>query len=305
MKKLIKLVTILFLVCCIQTAYAQEYIDLLKINQTNIRNSNFSETPAKNDIDLFELNLILPIPLSKKTAIITGVDYTTDNVVFFPEGNDISLRSLVFKLGLNIKHSDKWTGFYILQPKISSQGLVTSNDSFFIGGLAIVNYKVSERLTWRFGGIASSEAFGTLVSPIAGIYYQSKNKKWELDAYLPGRVQLNYKLSPVTSTGFFFQGLVRSFALNKQLDLETYAESSRTEIGPYVELGLLKNQLLFRLQGGYSTVRYEVFEEGDLLPFRLSAIEFNDTRNRLNPEDMSGAFFVRFGATFRLFLNNK
>ena len=282
----------------------QDYIDLLKINYGTIFGSEFEDTAIDKNLDLFEISATIPVPITKKTAVITGIDYNTDAVTLFPQADEVSLRTAVFKLGINLTHSDKWSGIYILLPKISSRALITSSDAFFIGGLAVVNYKVSDRFTWRFGVIASDEAFGTLVSPIAGIYYQSKNKKWELDAYLPGRAQLNYSLTKTTSVGAAFQGLVRSFALDNQSNgLDVYAEGSRTEAGPYIEQAFFKNMLRLRLQGGYSSVRYEVFESNDLLPFRLSAIEFNDDRTRINPLDMQGTFYVRVGATFRFFLN--
>lgn len=297
---------IIVLFFCVQTAIAQDYIDLLKVTYGSILNSEFEDTSIDKDVDIFELSATIPIPITKKTAIITGIDYNTDAVTLFPTGNEISLRTAVFKLGVSLTHSDRWSGVYIFQPKISSQELRTSSDATFYGGLAIVSYKVSDRLTWRFGALASSEAFGTLFSPIAGLYYISKNKKWEVDAYLPGRAQVNYQFSPKTATGIFFQGQVRSFALDEVDNTpQIYAEASRVELGPYIEQTFFKNMLRLRVQGGYSTVSYEVFENNDLLPFRLSAIEFGDDRNRLNPVDMQGALFVRVGAIFRLFLNDR
>jgi len=301
---LTRLFSVVLLCFGVQWAAGQNYIDLLKVNYGTILGSQFEDTSIAKDIDLFEISATIPIPITKKTAVLTGIDYNTDTVTLFPQADEVNLRTAVFKLGLNLTHSDKWSGIYLLQPKISSRALITSGDSFFIGGLAIVNYKVSDRLTWRFGFLASDEAFGTLVSPIAGIYYQSKNKKWELDAYLPGRAQLDYGLAKKTSVGVAFVGQVRSFGLDTPSDgLDVYAEGSRTEVGPYVEQTFFKNMLRLRLQGGYSSVRYEVFEDGDVLPFRLSAIEFNDDRDRINPLDMQGAFYIRVGATFRLFLN--
>ena len=74
------------------------------------------------------------------------------------------------------------------------------------------------------------------------------------------------------------------------------------EFGPYLEYRLLDNSLLLRAQAGYEAVSYEVFNEGDTLPFRLSAVEFGDDRALLNPE-MSGSLFLKIGAIYRFHLD--
>ena len=301
-----KFFCLVLLLISIQTVIGQDYIDLFKINNGSIYGSDFSETPIQKDIDLFELTTTIPIPLSEKTAILTGVDYSFDNITLVPFEAATSLQSFTVKLGLNLTHSDKLTGTYAILPKIASERLRQAEDAFFIGGLAILNYKVSDQLTWRFGILTTTEAFGTLVSPIAGLYYQSKNKKWEMDAYLPGRAQLDYSVGSSSSIGAFFQAPLRSYVLDPDDNgFQTYVQAIRVEVGPYFEQSLFKNMLLLRVHGGYSSLNYEEYAVGDELDLRLSAIDFGDDRTRLTPEDTQGAFFLRFGATFRLHLKSK
>ncbi len=298
-----KLIFAVLLLIVVQQASSQNYIDLVKINYGSFLGSGFENSDADQSIDQFDLQVTIPIPISKKTAIITGIDYFTAGVNFFPDGETQSLRTAVFKLGLNLTHSDKWGGIYLFQPKISSRGLITSSDAFFFGGLGLLTYKATDRLTWRFGVIGSSEAFGALVSPIFGLYYLSKNQKWEIDAFLPGLGKVNYQFRENTSIGFAFQGMVKSFALDQDTNPLLFAESASIELGPFIEQSFFKKMIRLRLQAGYSTVQYQLFNADDLLPFRLSGIEFGDDRTVLNP-GMDGAFFVRVGMTFRLFLNN-
>ncbi|MCK8520032.1 hypothetical protein M0D21_00520 [Aquimarina sp. D1M17] len=157
-------------------------------------------------------------------------------------------------------------------------------------------------MQYRFGTYASSEGFGTFLTPILGMYYQSEDKRWEISASLPINADINYHVSDDWVTGVAFQAFVRTFSLDREATQpELYIQMSNIEIGPYIQYGLANESILLRLQAGYSTASYEVFEEGDTLPIRVSAFEFGDDRNLLNPE-MTGNLFLRFGAVYRFSL---
>lgn len=290
---------------CFQSLIAQDYIDLVKVNYANILNAGFENSDAETNVGLLDVNLTYPIQLSDKAAIITGVDYNQQNLDLFPDAESVSLNNITLKAGVNLKHSEKWSGTYVFLPKIASQDLHTDGDHFFFGGLVLLKYQKSERMQYRFGAYASTEGFGTFMTPILGMYYTSENSKWEFTATLPINADLNYSFNEAISAGLGFQAFVRSYSLERQEALpELYTQVANIEFAPYFQHSFADKSILVRLQAGYSTASYEVYEEGDTLPIRVSAFEFGNDRNLLNPE-MTGNLFVRVGATYRFHLARK
>ncbi len=286
-----------------QSFYAQDYIDLVKINYGTIMNAGFENSESETNISLFDVSATYPIMLNDKVAIITGVDYTQHGLDLVPDGETIRLNTITLKVGINIKHNNKWSGTYVFLPKIASQELHTDGDHFFFGGLALLKYQKNEQMQYRIGAYSSSEGFGTFMTPLLGMYYLSEDKSWEVSATLPINADVNHRFNKSLALGLNFQAFVRSFSLEHQENApQLYTQMSNIEIGPYFQYGIKDQSILIRLQAGYSTASYEVFEEGDTLPIRVSAFEFGDGRNLLNPE-MTGNLFVRIGATYRFDLS--
>ncbi|MBQ4819424.1 DUF6268 family outer membrane beta-barrel protein [Aquimarina sp. MMG016] len=283
----------------IQSICAQDYVDLVKVDYGNLFNAGFENNDATTNVTSLNVNITYPIKLDDNFAILTGIDFTQQGLDLFPNGDQFTLHSIRLKVGLNIKHSDRWSGTYLFLPKIASEKLHTDDNYLFYGGLAILKYQKSEKLQYRIGAYLSSEGFGILTTPILGLYYLSEQKKWEMTANLPINADVNYRFNPSTAIGFGFQAPVTSYSLEKEEgNPQLYTQSSVIEFGPYFQQSFLQQSILLRLQAGYSSVSYEVFEEGDTLPIRLSAFEFDDDRNRLNPE-MIGNLFVKVGAVYR------
>lgn len=282
-----------------QSVVSQEYIDILKINYANILDAGFEDSDETTNVTLFDVGLTYPIKLNDKYAIITGLDYVQHTLDLVPNGNQVNLNNITLKAGLNVKHNSKWSGTYVFLPKIASQDLHTDGDHFFFGGLALLKYQKSERMQYRFGAYASTEGFGTFMTPILGLYYTSEDEKWEVSATLPINADINHSFNKAIAVGLGFQAFVRTFSLERNTDqAELYTQMANIELAPYVQHSFMDQSILVRLQAGYSTVSYEVFEEGDTLPIRVSAFEFGDGRDLLNPE-MTGNLFVRLGATYR------
>jgi len=295
----------IFLIFSSQIIYTQEYIDIFKVNYATILDAGFVGSDATTNVNIFDTSVTYPIKINNKAAIITGIDYNQHELDLFPGATAVSLKNITLKAGLNLKHGKKWSGSYVFLPKIASQDLHTDGDHFFFGGVLLLKYQKNDRLQYRFGAYSSSEGFGTFATPLIGMYYISENKKWEFTATLPINADLNHCFNDSFCAGLGFQAVVRSFSLSKEENtIPLYAQVSNIEFGTYLQYGFLDKSILVRLQGGYSTVSYEVFEEGDTLPIRVSAFEFGDDRNLLNPE-MKGNFFIRIGGTYRFDLSNQ
>lgn len=289
----------------LQLVIAQDYIEIAKVDYGNVYDAGFENDAATTNVTTFDAKITYPIRLSPKTAIITGVDYGRQVSDLLPDGSAIAMQYLRLKAGINIKHSARWSGSYLLLPKLASQDLHTDGDHFFMGGLALLKYQKTNRLQYRMGGYASQEGFGVLVTPLLGLYYLSENKNWEITANLPVSADVTYNFNDVLSTGIGFQAPVRSYSLQRSGGVSNlYVQSTTIEIGPYIQHSFLEKSMLIRLQGGYSSISNEVFEQDDTLPIRLSAFEFNDDRTLLNPE-MNGSFFLKVGLTYRFYVEKE
>ena len=165
--------------------YAQSYVDVVKVNYSNVINANFEGTNAETNLSVFNAALTVPIPITEKTAFITGVDFVHRDLDLFPNQFSRTLAGLSFKAGVSLTHSDRWSGTYILLPKIASEDLAIEGDTFFIGGAALLKFQKNERTQYRFGIYASEEAFGTIVTPIIGGYYKNEATHWEITLNFP------------------------------------------------------------------------------------------------------------------------
>ena len=295
---------LLFVIVLItHTLLAQDYVDIATIDYGTILGSGYEDSDETTDVTLFNAGITYPIKMSERTAIVTGINYSQNSLSLAPQAPSVTLNTAILKLGLNMKHNEKWSGTYLFLPKIASQDFRTNGNSFFFGGLVLLKYQKTDNFQYRLGAYASSEGFGMITTPVLGLYYTSKNEKFEATVNLPINADLNYSLGDNSSFGLAFQAPVRSFSLfDENENQNAYVQVSNIEIGPYFQYKVLDQSLLLRLQAGYSTVSYEAFEEGDILPIRLSAIEFGDDRNLLNPE-MTGSYFVKVGAIYRFYLN--
>jgi hypothetical protein len=59
----------------------------------------------------------------------------------YPDSNFSTLYYTRLKLGFNTKHSDKWSGLYVLLPILSSDYQNTGTTDIYMGGIAILTYK--------------------------------------------------------------------------------------------------------------------------------------------------------------------
>ena len=284
-------------------SFAQNYIDLFKINYGTIPSSSFDEVEGESEINLLNVSATIPIEINEKIAAITGVDYIQQGLELAPNTSRLTLNNINLKLGVNIKHTEKLSGTYVFLPRISSQNLHTEGNHLFFGGAAIFKYQKSERLQWLFGAYASTESLGVIATPIFGFYYKSEDDKLEVAANLPVSVDINYTLNKSTSIGLELSTPIKTYGIRPVSGFaDTYVEAGNIEVGPYFEYRLLNNSLLLRAHAGYTAVSYESYNEGDELPFRFFAFEFGDDRSVLNP-DFNGSVFFKVGLTYRYHLD--
>lgn len=288
-----------------KASLAQSYVDLVKVSYGSVINAGYENSDEQTNVTLLNASITIPIPITDDIAVVTGAEFVSQGLELAPIAPSTNLSSLSLRAGLSWKHNEKWSGTYILLPKIAGEDLNMDGDNFFFGGLALVKYQQTERKQYRFGVYAADEAFGTLVTPILGMYYQNENKRLEVTANLPLTADANYKLNPDIAVGFGLQTQVRSYALRPVvLAPNLYVQAQNIEFGPYLQHAFLKQSILLNFQVGYASIDYRTYVEGDQLSLRLLAFEFGDDRTQLNPTT-TGNLFVRLGAVYRFHLDKE
>lgn len=282
---------------------AQDYVDIFKIGYGETFNNDFEGTESSTRIKSFEVGFTLPIVLNENHALITGADFSTNNLQLFPEANRTSLYSTNIKLGLASTYSDKWSSTVVLLPKIASDYNDISGDDFYLGGFALLKLQKKENLIYRFGAYGSQEAFGFFTTPIIGWYYLSANKKFEMDMSLPISADVSYALGK-TTIGMDYFGIGRSFNIKKENQPDTYVDLSSLEFAAYWQFNLLDKSVLLRTKLGYSSNNYEVYAANETIDLGLSAFSFGDDRTQLNPE-LNGSFFAKIEAIYRFSIPQK
>lgn len=291
-------------ICCLNVM-GQDYVDLFKFTYLN---SPFNKTDSTNDptrVQEFYIDATLPIKLSSRTAVITGFTLEQLSVASEPTGFNVSaVYSTAFKMGLNQKHGKKWDGTYMLLPKISGDFNNMNDNAFQLGGLALFKFTKKKNLKYRFGMYYNSELFGPFFVPLLGLYYQSKNKKFEANVTLPVWVDLNYKLSKSFTAGANFSAFVRSYYLSptSTQGRDEYLVKASNEIYGYLQYAL-KRSHLFQFKAGYSIGRrFSTYDIRDRTTWGFSAFRFGDDRTETN-DGVSDGFILQLRYIYRFHLD--
>lgn len=282
---------------------AQEYVDLLRIGYGQTFNNNFEGTDSSTFVKFFEAGFTFPVVLNENHALITGADFSRNNLQLFPKAEYTSLYSTNLKLGLASTWSEKWSTTIVLLPKIASDYKNISGDDFYFGGFALLKLKRNENLKYRFGVYASQEAFGLFTTPILGWYYLSPNKRFEMDMSLPISADVSYKFG-TTTVGMDYFGIGRSYKVHYENLPTLYADLSSLEFAGYLQFNALEESVLLRAKLGYSSNNYEMYAEGEKMDLGVSAFSFGDDRTQLNPS-LNGGVFFKLEAIYRFHIKKK
>ncbi len=278
-------------------ANAQEYINLVKIGYGQSFNNEFKDINSSTQINFFDSDINFPIPINEKHVLVTGFSFSVNNLQLYPEADFTSLYSSTLKLGIASKFSEKWSTTIVFLPKMASDYENLSSDDFYYGGFAVLKLQKKENLIYRFGFYASSEAYGFYGTPIIGWYYNSPNKRFEMDVSLPLVANINYRIGSAT-IGFDYIGIGRTFNLTKYNVSQRYVDMSSLEFSNYLQFNVLQNSVLLRAKFGYATSGYDVYTNGENIDFGLTGLKFGDDREQLNPE-IEGSLFLKFELIYR------
>jgi hypothetical protein len=299
-----KFVKSLILITISCTAWAQDYIDILHTEYTQTPQNAFDTSTQTTDLQKVNVNLTVPVPLKNGNTFLTGVVYDRVRTKLWENAPKTAVSSYILKLGMNIKHSDKWSGTYLLLPKIASDfdGSLNKKD-YQIGALGLVKMNKSEHLSYKFGAYMNGDRFGPFLVPLFGFYYQ-KNKL-EMDVIVPSYAKINYSVTPKLTAGINWRATVKSYNLNGNTGFspfrDDYLHHLSNEIAAHVGYEPIRG-VIIRGMAGISLGRsFRVYQNNDKIDFGLSLFRFGDDRVPLNTDFANGAF-GRLEVAYRYYL---
>lgn len=294
MKRYFSSLLLLFFTLITLAGNAQEYVDLLKFRYDNTPLNQFDSSTASTRVQEIGLDATIPIAFKNGNAFITGFNLLSITTAVNPNNPDLTAVYIaLLKIGMNFKHSEKWSGTYMLLPKLSSDFKEISADDFQFGALAILKYKKTSHFKWQFGMYYNGELFGPLFVPLFGFYYMSPSKKLEVNMTLPVWADINYRFNNWLRVGFNFRAFVRSFNINEPQFAENgeYLVKASNEPMLYLQFEPVKS-LIIQTKIGYSIGRqYRIYDETDKVVFGFSAFRFGDDREQLNSNFEDGIIF--------------
>jgi hypothetical protein len=283
--------TILLVLLCIGgAAQAQDYIDLVKVSYNQATLGNV-DNEAETEVGNFNLDVFAPIPITEKVVALAGVTY--ENTRLGLNHSDVRTNLIMTRLTMGVKyaHGNDWSGTYVALPKLASDFENIGGDDFQMGGLVLLEKKYTRRYGLKFGLYASSENFGTTLTPLAGLWYKSKNNKFYINAVLPIRADVNYSITSNFSVGANLLTSIKSYNLSQADDL-FYVQEESIRFSLFAAYGFMDDMLILRGRVGFDTTDYGLYGEGDTIGVQvLTAPLGGDDRNRLNSEFDSAVFF--------------
>lgn len=286
------------LVCFFGTipAFSQNYVDLLKIEYAVSKNNNFESGQGASDVREWVIDATVPIVLSEKRALLTGLTFENVQVRPYAGQNEVSVYTLNPKLGLSQTYSDTWSATYMALPKLSSDLKKIGGKDVQFGALALFKYTRSRSLQYKFGAFYNTDLFGPFLVPLAGLYYQHAN--WEVNLLIPTSADINYLLLNRLKMGVRFHGFIKSFHLNDPYQsMAQYLSKANNEAGLY--LGSAWGRIHYTVFFGHSIGRkYRTYAENDRLDLAISAIKLGDDRTQLNT-DFNDGWLLKASVLYR------
>ena len=295
-----KILILLFHFVISGTVFGQKYVDIAKFWYGNSSLNKFDNSESSTRLKELGLDLTIPFLVNSSDAILTGLFYERIQTKLFEDDPETSVSVIGVRAGMSKKHSDKWSGTYLLIPKLASDFEHIGSKDFQVGAIALLKYTKSDKKNYKVGLYYNSELFGPFITPLFGLYYLSKNEKFETNLTLPFLADMNYKLHPRLNIGLNFNGQVRSYHLTEvsTTNQPGYLVKATNELFSYLKFNLTES-LSIQTRLGYSVGRsYRVYDENDKIKFGTMLIKIGDDRQQLNT-DFADGFIYQATAVYR------
>jgi len=285
MKKIVFFFLFLFSLNAYQ---AQDYVDLARFHYQTTPDNNFDSLIGKSNVQEFGADITLPIQLNDSNTIISGLYLEQIKTRIHPQSDYITFSTVNLKIGYNHQLSEKWNGTYILLPKFSSDFKKLTHKDFQLGGFILMKYSVQKNFKYHLGLYFNNELYGTLYSPLLGLYYKSPNNKLEANLTLPIWADVNYKLIDWLNIGTSFSSITKTYNLGNK---DYFIKKKTNELFAYLQF-TLKKSILIQTKAGYSIGRsYKAFNRTDKVDADVYGIQFGAKQTPINPTFKDGMIF--------------
>lgn len=268
---------------------AQDYVDIVKLSNNNANLGNIDNNYETN-VNNTNFEIYYPKVINDKLVLLGGVtaENTRLNLGQFSDRGNLTMTRL--NLGFKYQHSEKWSGTYMLLPKLASDFNTIGSNDFQFGALAIFDYQYNEAYKIKFGLYSSTENFGTALTPIIGLWHRSKNEKFYINATLPIRMDMNYALTKNFSIGTDLLTSVKSYNLSES-NSDFYVQEESIRFAAYTAYGFFDNSLIVRGKIGYDTTDYGLYNSTEKVGVQVLTLQVEgDNRTRLNSEFEAGLY---------------
>lgn len=280
--------------------HGQDYLDLMSLIYFRTPSAGYDSGSGHTQLSTLDLNLLMPVPLNDRTALLTGLNGLITYLEPAPQSEQVGLYTYALPAGVSFDYGNGWTSSHMLLPRITS-AFDQERRAFQFGTAQLIQRKLSPTRSWGFGLYFNTEEQGPLVVPLFSYFYRSPGGKLELNALLPSRADLNIRFHPKLSGGLAFDGLGNSFAMDLAPYGRSYVQRSSNDLSLYLQYPLAPS-LLFSVRGGYSFFRsFRIYDAGDTVHFSFMNIFFDDPRTPLNDSIRDGTFFS-FRLVYRFYL---
>ncbi|GAA0873091.1 hypothetical protein GCM10009117_22380 [Gangjinia marincola] len=272
------------------TINAQDYIDLVKFSYNNTTFDN-GDSNAETEASNTYLEVYVPLPVTSKTVVIGG--FTYENTRLGLNFTDDRSNLIMTRLNAGIKrdHGNKWSGTYIVLPKLASDFDDLGSEDFQIGGLALLEKRYSSSYSLKFGSYFSTENFGTTLTPLVGLWYKSDNDKFYINAVLPIRTDIKYSFTEAFGVGANLITSIKSYHLTQTID-DLYVQEESIRFALFAAYGFFDDTLIIRGKAGLDTTDFGVYNQNDTVGLQILTFQVGgDDRIRLNSEFETAPFF--------------
>jgi hypothetical protein len=273
--------------------FGQKYVDIAKFWYGNSSLNKFDQSESSTRLKELGLDVTVPIVINSSDAILTGLFYERIQTRLFEKDPETTVSVIGVRAGLSKKHSEKWSGTYLIIPKLASDFQEVNSKDFQLGFIGLLKYLKNPNKNYKVGLYYNSELFGPFIVPLVGIYSLSKNEKFETNLTLPFLADVNYSIHKRVNIGINFNGQVRSYHLTQvnSTNQPGYLVKSTNELFSYLKFNLTKG-LSIQTRLGYSVGRsYRVYDENDKISFGSMLIKVGDNRTQLNTDFADGFIY--------------
>jgi hypothetical protein len=280
--------------------FGQKYVDVAKFYYSNSFQNKFENSNSSSRIKELGVEITIPIVINPSDAVLTGFVYERIQTKLFAADPEVTVAVLGLRAGMSKKHSDKWSGTYVLIPKLASDFDHMGSKDFQLGVMAVLKYAKRTNKSYKLGIYYNSELFGPFIVPLFGVYYLSPDGKFETNLTLPFLADINYKLHQRLQVGLNFNGQVRSYHLTEVASTNQpgYVVKATNELFTHLKFNLTKS-LSVQTRLGYSVGRsLRVYDENDKISFGSILVKVGDDRKQLNT-DFSNGFICQVNLLYR------